>query len=132
MQFPVPSETFASSDVEVLKKQGVEVEVYSMRPQHKQFEKLISERAHDKSRIYHLSLANFFSGIWSMLFSPRKVLYILREVIKHCSRSPEHVLKSIILLPSSFYICEKIRTFNPDVVHLFWGHYPAICAMLLK
>lgn len=45
---------------------------------------------------------------------------------------PRHLVKSIILLPSAVSIFASIYKAKPDVVHLFWGHYPSMVGYLVK
>ena len=38
----------------------------------------------------------------------------------------------IALIPMSFYMFEKLKKEKPDIVHLFWGHYPSLVGYLVK
>lgn len=132
MQFPVPSETFASLDVKALQNLGSTVDIYAMRPKHNDFDKLIAQRNHGDNRIYHLSMRNFLIGIGSMFLHPLGFLDLVIKIFYYHVSSPRHILKSIVLIPSAFYIFQRIVNSNPDIIHLFWGHYPSLCIVLLK
>ncbi|WP_440680920.1 glycosyltransferase [Candidatus Pelagibacter sp. HIMB1623] len=41
-------------------------------------------------------------------------------------------IKQIILLPKALLISEKINQNPPDLIHLFWGHYPSLVLLNLK
>ena len=42
MQFPVPSETFASNDVKTLKSLGIDIDVYTLKNKDKNYNKYCS------------------------------------------------------------------------------------------
>ncbi len=44
MQFPAPSETFASSDAKSLSKLNSELSIYSLKSKHNNFYKMIDDR----------------------------------------------------------------------------------------
>lgn len=132
MQFPVPSETFASLDVKTLESFGDTVEVYAMRPRHQLFDKLVAQRGHNPKVIHHLSPLNFLIGLKAMILDPISVLAVVIKIFSYCSISPRHIIKSLLLLPSTFYIVYKIKRDKPDIVHLFWGHYPTLCLIPLQ
>ena len=41
-------------------------------------------------------------------------------------------IKQFILLPKALLISEKINQNPPDLIHLFWGHYPSLVILNLK
>ncbi|MFD2036796.1 glycosyltransferase [Belliella marina] len=131
MQFPVPSETFASLEINALNELGVETDVYAMRFKHRDFTSLIKERRHKENKIQHLSLKNIFLGIKSMILHPLGFILIFSKILKCLWRNPVHLVKSVILLPSTFYVFQRIKDSNVKVVHLYWGHYPSLCSVLL-
>jgi glycosyltransferase involved in cell wall biosynthesis len=132
MQFPVPSETFASLDVEALRDQGHDVSVYGMRPKHSKYEDLIKERGHVGMKASHFSLGAFVSFLHFSLCHPFMVVSLLGWVIYCCARTPKHLLKSLILIPSAIAIFSSVYREKPDIVHLFWGHYPSMIGYLTK
>lgn len=130
-RFPAPSETFASLDVNALLELGVQMDVYCIRTRHKDFSSLMRQRHRDSGlRIEHLSLANSLRALVYMCLNPIKVLQILVWVLR-LNRNAIHVLKSLVLLPSTFYIFQGLLKNRPDMVHLFWGHYPSMVGFLL-
>lgn len=55
----------------------------------------------------------------------------LLTVLNH-TRSPKHILKSILILPQIACVLHQLKQNPPDVVHIFWGHYPSLLGVLLK
>lgn len=132
MQFPVPSEAFASRDVEALVAKGHDVSVYGMRFKHSKYDDLIKERGHIGRKVSHFSLGAFLSFLQFSFCHPLMVLLLLWWIIYHCAYRPKHLLKSIILIPSVIAIFSSIYKKKPNVVHLFWGHYPSMVGYLTK
>lgn len=131
MQFPAPSEAFASLDINTLKKLNIDVDVYCLRPKHKKHRLLISQRKHYEINIYMLGVKSFFESIIFIFCSPLKLFKILKWIITTNRGNVKHIIKSIILLPSIFYIFKKIKINKPDLIHLFWGHYPSMLLYLV-
>lgn len=132
MQFPVPSETFASLDVETLRTKGEKVSVHCMRFKPPQFNKLMEERGHKDLEVSHFSLSNFLSSLGFLFIHPAVLFSLCWWILSNCLNKPKHLLKSFILLPSALSIFNKLYKENPDVVHLFWGHYPSMIGYLVK
>lgn len=132
MQFPVPSETFASLDVESLRQQGQVVSVYGMRPRHVQFESLMAERGHTGLPVTHFSFASILVFLAFLLRHPLMTFSLLGWVFSCCAKTPKHLLKSLVLFPSAVSIFSTLLKEKPDVVHLFWGHYPSMVGYLVK
>ena len=132
MQFPVPSETFASLDVESLRQQRQDVAVYGMRPKHAQFKKLKVERGHDGLPVTHFSFESILVFFAFLLRHPLMTFSLLGWVFFCCAKTPKHLLKSLILFPSALSIFSSVLKRKPDVVHLFWGHYPSMVGYMVK
>jgi len=132
MQFPVPSETFLSLDIEALRKQGHEVSVYGLRPKHKQHDVLMKEQGHEGLAVENFSLKTFFLSAWFCLRHPIMFFSLLYWAVKVSIKSPKHLFKSLVLLPSVLGHFQKIYQAKPYVVHLFWGHYPSMLGYLVK
>ena len=132
MQFPVPSETFSSQDVEALRRQGHSVVVYGLRPRHKRHSQMMTERQHLNLRVINFGISGLWGFLTTCFFDPKAFFYILTWVFLKNRKSPRHLLKSLVLLPSVISIYSDLKKYNPDVVHLFWGHYPAMVGVLVK
>lgn len=132
MQFPVPSETFLSLDVEALRKQECELTIYGLRPNHNQHHKLMQERGHEGVVVENFSFKTLVLSFWFCLRHPLMYLSLLFWVISVLFKTPKHLLKSFVLLPSVLGHFYKVYQSKPDVVHLFWGHYPSMLGYLVK
>lgn len=131
MRFPAASETFACSDVVEIVQNGHEVSVYCLRSAVRGFKKLVQERKLEKIPINSLNIGNLFSGVKFLAIHPLMFFSILTWCLKNSWPKPTHIVKSIALIPRSFYIFFKVVEYKPDVVHLFWGHYPSIVGYMV-
>lgn len=132
MQFPVPSETFASQDINVLLDLGNVVDVYCLRPKSKEYDSLIHERHKDRGiKVSHLNLSNFIRGVFFIFLYPSVAVGLIKWVFQ-INNSYKDLIKSILLIPSVFYILRLLQYNRPDIVHLFWGHYPSMLLFLLR
>ena len=129
MQFPAPTETFVCSDVEALRGQSVEVHVFTLRPPHGRHEELVRERDLASVPIKALTVRRALAGLGHAIRRPLATAGLVRWLVRSTWRQPSHLIKSLILLPGSLTIAREVEGF--DVVHLFWGHYPAIVGRLL-
>ncbi|WP_077579548.1 MULTISPECIES: glycosyltransferase family 4 protein [unclassified Salinivibrio] len=131
MQFPVPSETFASLDIDSLIGKGHEVTIIGLRNRHKDHLDLIEKRGHHKLSITHFNVNVFFRSIWFVFSHPVMFFDLLFWLVINLKTSPRHLIKSLILIPSVLGQFHKLIKETPDVVHLFWGHYPAMFGYLV-
>lgn len=131
MQFPVPSETFAAREIRELNKMGASVWVCAMRPPHRDAKQLTRDRGIDDLSVSHGGISSILRGIFWGLKNPIKALDFYSWVFRSNSFKPRDLLKSLVLSLSAFAIFEAIRERKPDVVHLYWGHYPSLVGYLV-
>lgn len=131
-RFPVPSETFASTDVRTLKALGVDISVYAPRFPHKDSGKMIADRGLSEIPIVTGGVLENILGLIFLIVRPILTLRVISWLLKNDFNKPLHLLKCILLLPSCFYILDKLRKNPPDIVHLFWGHYPSVVGFLVS
>jgi colanic acid/amylovoran biosynthesis glycosyltransferase len=132
MAFPCPSETFACNDVAALQKAGLEVSVHGLRPQHQLFSKLLVERDMTEIWITHNSIMNTLHGLWIGLTQPLILIDFILWILRHSWRRPVNFLKSLILVPRSLQIYDFARQEHPDVVYLYWSHFPSLVGYLIQ
>ncbi|QGG47201.1 glycosyltransferase family 4 protein [Heliorestis convoluta] len=130
MQFPVPSETFASNDIKMLIAKGIDVQVFSLLRSLKESKKLIHERSLQDVPISNSTISKNLKGIFYGIISFRKTINIIKFIIKN-NRKISEIIKSLILLPRILSIYQSIINNKPNVVHLFWGHYPSLIGYLI-
>ena len=52
--------------------------------------------------------------------------------IKNDLKKTGHFIRCFALIPACFYILSQLKKEKPDVVHLFWGHYPSLVGFLVR
>lgn len=132
MQFPVPSETFASNDIKSLQSLGVDVSLYSLKSKDKSYNNLIKSRGLEKIKIISGNLSKNIFGILFIFKNIFLFFSLFSWLLKNDFNKPKHLLKMFAFIPMSFYIFEKLKKEKPDIVHLFWGHYPSLVGYLVK
>ena len=121
MKFPVASETFVQRDVSCLKRNGCNVDVYTLR--------------HSKSDFttnfkINFSLKYFWNYFKNTIVKFRFIfwwVYVFKNERKFIEK-----IKLCLLVPISLEIADNILKNNYDVVHLYWGHYPSLVGLMLK
>ncbi len=131
MAFPAPAEAFASSDVTALGRAGVAVDVHSLRPRHRRHDELVSQRGLDALALDHNSVRSSLRGVLYGVAHPLVTIRSVGWIASRTWRRPSHLVRSLALLPRAFDILARLRRDRPDVVHLFWGHYPALVGRLV-
>src|SRR5690625_608461 len=131
MQFPAASEVFASNDVRWLAANGVEIRVHCLRPSLKNARQMIKERDLENIPVTSSSLARVFEGLGFAITRPGLFWSSLTWLAKR-SKDWRQLVKGLLLLPRSFDILREIERENPDVLHIYWGHYPAIVGWLVQ
>lgn len=132
MQFPAQSETFAGHDVLVLHEMGVDISVHSLLRKIKNWQQLIKERNLENIWVTHSDLFSVLKGVFIGINRISLLLDLVSWIIINNSKNKEHLLKSIMLIPRSLDIFSTIEKEKPDIVHLFWGHYPSIVGYLVQ
>ena len=132
MQFPAPSETFASSDIQSLSKLNFELSIYSLKSKHNNFYKMIDDRKLQNVSIFTCEVKENILGLIEIIKSPFLFISLLFWLIKNDLKKTGHFIRCFALIPASFYILSQLKKEKPDVVHLFWGHYPSLVGFLVK
>ena len=132
MQFPAPREIFVNNDVVTLNRFGYNISVHSLRTRYKLNNKLIAERKLTPIKKTYNSLGNSFYGIIFGFLNPQKFFTLLYFIIKNHCLNLSHLLKSLILLPRVLQLFSEFEKKLPEVVHLYWAHYPSLMGYLVK
>jgi glycosyltransferase involved in cell wall biosynthesis len=132
MQFPSPSETFATNDVRAQVRAGLHLSAHCLRPGHARSEQLLAERDLSGFQTTHNSVAASMRGAVRAVVQPLLLVHTVRWIIQSTWRRPRHLVSSLVLLPRAFDILDELRAIGPEVVHLFWGHYPSIVGHLVR
>lgn len=131
-QLPAPSETFACHDVRTLHEQGLDISVYPMRPRHANHATMVKERRLSDVPIAASGMMANLLGLLKMFARPLLALHLFRWVVRHDGKHGTSFIKLLFLTPISFYILGSLERMKPDVVHLFWGHYPSLVGFLVR
>jgi colanic acid/amylovoran biosynthesis glycosyltransferase len=132
MRFPVPSETFASNEIKRLSAQGVEISVHCLRNTSHLGPELLAQRGLDRLEVTHNSTAATVRGLVLAAARPMRLLEVLAWLIGKTWTRPMHLAKSLLLLPRALDILREVELLRPDVVHIYWSHYPVIVGHLVQ
>lgn len=132
IQFPRPSETFVTREVRALKDLGVDVSVYTLRPRHENAERMTKERGIDDIPVHDEVFGSLPIFLRWGVANPFKVLGFVFWIVQRTRTDPVDLIKSLLLVPRAIAVFKKICDQRPDVVHLYWGHYPSLVGWLLK
>jgi glycosyltransferase involved in cell wall biosynthesis len=132
MQFPVPSEAFAAVEIRALRRQGAEVTVLAYRGAPVDADQLLTERDLADLPVDQGGLVSTLQGLVAMLARPAESLWLLGKILRGCRRSPGHLLNALSLMPRSLAMLRQLEALRPEVVHLFWGHYPSLLGLLVR
>lgn len=132
MLFPARSETFASQDVRELRRMGVDITVHSMRPRNGEEARLASERELDDVPCTYNGFRASLRGAGIMLARPWRSLAVTAWLLPRLSARPRELLKTLTLLPRAFEVFARLERQPPHVVHVYWGHYPALIGHLVQ
>jgi glycosyltransferase involved in cell wall biosynthesis len=131
MQFPAPSETFASQDVRALVGLGAHVEVFALRPPAERHASMVAERSLDGIEIHAVGVGRALRGLRLWLTRPRWAASLLTWILVAQAHRPADLARSLALATSALVLFEELQGRRFDVVHLFWGHYPALVGHLV-
>ena len=132
MAFPAAPETFATNDVLALRRSGVDVAVHALRPAVRDAARLLAERDLLDLPVTHNGVRATLAGVGAILARPGRALELAGWIARHTWRRPTQLLRSLMVVPRAVDVYRHIEVERPDVVHLFWGHYPAIVARLVQ
>lgn len=128
MTYPMAAQPFAISDVRTLEAMGHRVDVYALRGRDRDHAATVDRYGLDLPVTAHPGAAT-----WRLLASPaglRLAAFLAWLLIRRLHRRPVEFAKAVALLPRLVEVTECLRRDPPDVVHAFWGHYPALVLLL--
>ena len=132
MQFPLPSQSFAGVEIKALRKLETDVKVHSLMPQPEHAYKLMKQWDLSELEVTFFSWRTFTHAFIFFILSPFKTFFLLNWLIATTWHKPKMMVKSLILLPRAIQIYQEVQQNKPDVVHLFWGHYPSMVGYMVK
>lgn len=131
MQFPAPRETFAILDLLALRALGAEPSVYCVRGERREAGDLTRQWGIEDLPVSQATPASVVRGMAYALAHPAIAARLVARLVVDNAQRPTHLLKSLALAPRALDVFREIVRRRPDVVHLFWGHQPALVGRLL-
>lgn len=131
MQWPCSSETFCARDLLALHELGHQLNVLALRPAPPNAGYILKSQMTGHIRSQVLTFSRYIAGAINALRYPQVLCHFIGSVLKN-EREFAHKKAFILLIPSFFWAAEEIIRNRPDIVHLFWGHYPSAVAEILK
>lgn len=132
-QFPVPTQTFAVSDIAALTELGHSVFVHTLKPpaRVKNAERAMSG-VPAGLQVFRPTLARAFG--WPALLWRRKaqVRLILGLIAPHVRRYPATAAVAMLCIPRVLEIVDEVIRNRSDVVHLFWSRHAALALPVLR
>lgn len=132
MQFPVASEAFAAVEIRALRRLGAEVSVLAYRGAAEGAAAMLAERGLADLDVDHGGPAAGLRGLREMLRRPADTLWLIGTIFTRCWHLPARLLQALALVPASLALLQRLEDLRPDVVHLFWGHYPSLVGLLVR
>jgi glycosyltransferase involved in cell wall biosynthesis len=109
----------------------VNVSVYSMRKPPADAAELLDERDLSGLPTNQCSFAAELRGVVMLFRRPFITARLLAWLVVRSWRRPIQLLTSFVAIPRSLDILGSLERERPDVVHLFWGHYPCVVGYLV-
>jgi glycosyltransferase involved in cell wall biosynthesis len=131
-QFPLPTETFAISDITALLTQGHAVTIFTLKPPRRN-EVEISEQSRVPedlpiSRISWSGAAKWPTLLWRSRSDVALLLgYIVRGALAH----PVAAVQALLCLPRIIEIAAEVEQAGCDVVHAFWSRHVGLVLTVL-
>ncbi|MEP2235284.1 MAG: glycosyltransferase [Alteripontixanthobacter sp.] len=122
-QFPVPTQTFAQSDIAALEEAGHKVVVHTVKPGREDNSARKVERPSLRGALRWPGLC------WRMRSAGAQVA---ATVLANAARAPLIAASALASLPRAMEIADAIERGRSDVVHLFWARHAALVLALLK
>ncbi len=116
----------------MLSLHGVTISVHGLRRRHPDADRLLEERGLPSLHITHNGVTASMRGMVAALKRPVLSLRALGWILRTNRGRTTDLLTSVALLPRAFDILADLERLQPDVVHMYWGHYPTIVGWLVQ
>jgi glycosyltransferase involved in cell wall biosynthesis len=131
MSFPGPSETFVGNDVTALAQLGITISVHALRGRRADCERLLRERRLADLVVTHGGTRSLIRGTLLGFTRPVRTACLVAWIVRQSGGRLMHLGKGLALVPRLVELFEHLERDRPDVVHIYWGHYPAIFGWLV-
>lgn len=132
MAFPAISEAFAGVEVRALTRQGAIVEVAALRPPGKDSVATLREWNVDTSTVSYYRARTLPAFFVYALASPVRTFSTLAWLVRFCYHRPVLLAKCLVFFPRLIEVFARASQRPPDVLHLFWGHFPSVLGYMVQ
>ncbi len=126
MAFPVPSEAFASVEINELQRRKIDVTVKTIRHRRSDFKTVATQQQVQSVVVQHADWYSPIRGFVLAVLQPRLSISLWWKLITTLVKRPLVMLACMFWSLRCFEILTAVRRENPDVVHIYWGHVPSI------
>jgi glycosyltransferase involved in cell wall biosynthesis len=123
-QYPLPTQTFAQSDIAALRQLGHTAAVFTMKPAR-------SGQVREP-QVHYPSLPGVLRWPGALLRCRAALPGLLKTIFAALAKSPGTALMALACLPRAAEIADMIVREKYDVVHLFWARHAALVLTMLK
>ena len=132
-QFPVPTETFAVSDIATLIAQGHDVRVYTLKPPPRDEAILLQQcGVSPHLAVFRPSWAGARSWPALLWRRRRQAGWLAARILPHWRAAPLLCLQTLLCIPRLVEIADRLASEGGDVVHAFWSRHVALVLPLLE
>lgn len=132
-QFPVPTETFAVSDITALIAQGHQVTVYTLKPPRRGEDQLLKMCGVPSGlAVARPSWAGARSWPTLLWRRRRQAAWLVGQILSQGRSTPLLRLQTLLCVPRLVEIADRLGDDGSDVVHAFWSRHVALVLPLLK
>lgn len=132
-QFPVPTETFAVSDIAALLEQGHDVTVFTMkRPPRR--ERALLRRCAVPANL-PINRPSFLGALlWPVLLWRhwRAAFHLVGRILASARSSPKVSAQALLCVPRLVEIADRLDRNNAEVAHAFWSRHVGLVLPVLK
>ena len=123
-QYPVPTQTFAQSDIAALRALGHSAAIFTIKP--------APAGVRREAEVDYPSARGILRWPGAMLRCRAAFPHLLAVILAQLTRSPKAALTALACLPRAAEIADAIMRGRYDVVHLFWARHAALVLVMLQ
>jgi glycosyltransferase involved in cell wall biosynthesis len=131
MVFPWPSEAFAGVEVRALRDCGARVRVRALRGRHARAAELLRDWRVADVDVSSATAAGVARGLAVAVRHPLVTAEAIGWLLARSWRRPLLAARCLLLALRMLEVFAECRRRPPDVLYLFWGHYPSLLGHLV-
>lgn len=132
-QFPLPTETFAVSDIAALLADGHQVTVYTVKRLRKHERDFLGRsRLPEKLCVNRPSWSGAIAWPGLMWRSRKSAAVLVRQILVGALTSPLTALQALLCVPRILEIANGIKGSGSDVAHAFWSRHVGLVLPVLR